>query len=83
MPAPVRVRDLRVNIKEKGFEPGVIYTLEALMEENIALKQAMTSLTKVVDMLIDQHRMLVVGSNALAQQIDKLKKHEEQYKNMN
>lgn len=79
MPGPVRVRDLRDNIKTYGFEKGTVTTMEALLEENIAMRQAVVSLTKMVDGLIDQFGTVLAGTDVMRKQLESLRRADEQF----
>lgn len=50
----IRARDLRANIKEQGFERGVVATLEVMMDEMAELRQHMRQAVELVDQCIEQ-----------------------------
>ena len=61
--APIRARDLRQNIKEMGFEQGVVHTLEAALEEFSVMRQNMRSLAEMMDMCVKQtETMIKIGT---------------------
>ena len=60
---PVRARDLRANIKELGFEQGVVVTMELLLEEHQADRQQMREIAELLFKCIEQvGQMVQVGS---------------------
>jgi hypothetical protein len=61
---PVRARDLRANIRDYGFEQGVIVTLEHLLDEHVSLRQHMRELTSLVSKCVDEvEKMVHIGSS--------------------
>lgn len=76
--APVRARDLRANIQELGFEKGVVYTLELLLDEFTAYRENMRDMTELLALCIQNvERMVHVGEHAKAQ-IEELKRRGDQ-----
>ena len=63
--APVRARDLRANIKEMGFEQGVVHTLELALEEFSAMRQNMRSLAEMMDLCVTQTENMLRVTNVL------------------
>ncbi len=71
---PVRARDLRANIKELGFETGVVKTLELMLEEHSHMRYQLHQLTTLVDACIDQvSNMVSVGAH-LRTQLEDMKR---------
>lgn len=75
---PVRARDLRANVKELGFEQGVMTTLELLLDEYSTHRQHMRELTQLVDKCIDQLGVLLSAAHGLKLQLQELKRTKEQ-----
>ena len=72
---PIRARDLRVNIKELGFENGVVTTLEAALEEIGALRTNMRDAAALMsDMMVQMDRFLAV-TGGMRTKIDMIEQH--------
>ncbi|HEY4385340.1 MAG TPA: hypothetical protein VGN34_12850 [Ktedonobacteraceae bacterium] len=71
---PVRARDLRTNIKEYGFEKGVVQTMEQLLDEFAAHRQYLAELREIVDKTIDQMNVFVKLGEGLQTRVDELKR---------
>jgi hypothetical protein len=59
---PIRARDLRVNIKEMGFEKGVVHTLELALEELSAVRGHIRDMAEMVQQCINEtEKMVAIG----------------------
>ena len=76
---PVRARDLRANIKELGFEKGVVSTLELLLDEFAGYRQHMRELTDLTARCIDQIDRFVTVGDKLKREIDEIKREGKQH----
>ena len=57
-----RARDLRTNIKEMGFERGVVETLERMLDEMAEMRQHTRQLVGLVDACIQEiEKMVTIG----------------------
>lgn len=76
--APVRARDLRVNIRELGFEQGVMHTLELLLDEFAAHRENMREVVELIQIMSNNiEKMVHVGERAKVQ-IEELKRRGDQ-----
>lgn len=71
---PIRARDLRTNIKEQGFEQGVVRTVELLLDEFAGLRQHMRELTELVSQCVDQISRLAEVGSRMKDTIDTIKR---------
>lgn len=78
MPLRVRARDLRENVKNYGFEKGVVYTLELLLDELAGYRQHLKELTDLTAQCIDQIDKFVSIGDGLKQDIEKIKREGKQ-----
>ena len=71
---PVRARDLRANIKEHGFETGMVMTLELLLDEHTQDRQTMREMASMLERVVDHmDRLMAVGSS-ITQELDRMKR---------
>ena len=78
---PVRARDLRSNVKELGFEQGVMTTLEMMLEEHSQDRQTMRQMVAILNQCADNVlKMLHVGES-MKQQVEELKRNRDQETN--
>jgi hypothetical protein len=70
----VKARDLRVAVKDMGFEKGMLHTLELTLEELNELKQHQRQLTELVDMCIRQVDMMVQFGDAMKGALEELRR---------
>lgn len=72
----VRARDLRVNIAERGFERGVVHTLELALEDLSALRSNLQTLVNLTDQNIDtMHQFIAIG-DSMKQSIEQLRRNQ-------
>jgi hypothetical protein len=76
MALPVRARDLRANIKELGFEAGIITTLEALLDEFASLRQSMVQMATLQNQLIDVHARFSQALSGIGDKVTSLEKND-------
>lgn len=79
----IRSRDLRVNIKEMGYEKGVVHTLELALDEMADLRLHMRELTELVGRCIEQIDRFVQIGDGLQRRIDEIKRVEDQNDELN
>ena len=72
----IRARDLRSNIKELGFERGIVVTLEAALEEVGELRQHMRQLTALTGECIDRMQQFVQIGEAMRETIETIKREQ-------
>jgi hypothetical protein len=71
---PVRARDLRANIREAGFENGVVATIEHLLEEFAQYRQHMREMTDLLATCVDQVGLMVDAGQAMTKRLDQIKR---------
>jgi len=75
---PVRARDLRANIAEHGFENGVVYTLEQLLDEHTQDRQHLREMASLLNQCMDHlNKMMAVGTS-ITQELDRMKRERDQ-----
>jgi hypothetical protein len=70
----MKARDLRVAVKDMGFERGMMHTLELTLEELNELKQHQMQLVELVDMCIKQVDVMVQFGDAMKSALEELKR---------
>lgn len=61
---PIRARNMRDNIRELGFENGVVVTMEAILDEHAHMRWQLQQLTELVDQCINQVvDMVTIGTD--------------------
>jgi hypothetical protein len=75
---PIRARDLRVTIKEMGFEKGVVHTLELALEEMAGIQQHLRDLTELSAQCVDQIAKFIQIAGGMREVIDRIKRSHEQ-----
>jgi len=75
---PIRARDLRANIKELGFEQGVVQTLELALEELSQLRQYLRDLSELQNAITTRMLQFVEIGDAMSKRIDQIKRDQEQ-----
>jgi len=71
---PIRARDVRTEIAERGFERAVAYILERMLEEFAGHRQQMRELTELVSQCIDQVEKMVHVGGVVQARRDELKR---------
>ena len=71
---PVRARDLRANIAEHGFENGVVYTLEQLLDEHTQDRQHLREMASLLNRCMDQLNKVVAVGSSITQELDQMKR---------
>lgn len=74
----VRARDLRTNIKDYGFENGIVVTIEQLLDEFAGYRLHMRELTDLCARCIDQIDQFTVLGEGMKAQIETIKRVREQ-----
>lgn len=77
VPPPVRARDLRANIKDLGFEQGVVATLEPLLDEHTHMKQLIRELATLLDRCIDEVMKMTHVGESMKQGMEQLKRDQD------
>jgi hypothetical protein len=58
----IRARDLRTNIKEMGFERGVVTTLERMLDEMAEMRQHVRQTIELVDRcIVEVEKLATIG----------------------
>ena len=73
----VRARDVRANIKEYGFEHGVVLTLEGICEEQSGIRQHMREVVEMLDGVLNQLQVLHRFGDALKNKMDQMKRDQD------
>jgi hypothetical protein len=68
----IRARDLRVTIKEMGFEKGIVHVLELVLEQQVELQQNMRTVAELADRCIDELGKLIAFGGQMKQTVDQL-----------
>lgn len=71
---PVRARDLRLNIKDMGFEQGVVTTLEHLLDEFAAHRQYLRELSELQSTCMDTMAQFIQISEAMKHRLETLRR---------
>lgn len=77
--APIRARDLRANIKQYGFERGVVITLELLLDEWAGMRQQMQEMASIQSATIDQLQIMVGNAEGIARRVSTLQQRDQNY----
>lgn len=71
---PVRARDLRANVKELGFEEGILITIELMLEEYVQDRQTMKQVVEILnDCAGNVLKMMHIGEK-MKQELEQLKR---------
>jgi len=70
----VRARDLRVNIKEMGFENGVVHTLELLLDEYAETRQHLQQAVEMLARCVDTIEKLTHAGNGMRRLIEQMER---------
>jgi hypothetical protein len=68
----IRARDLRVIIKEMGYEKGIVHVLELVLEQQVELQQNMRTVAELADRCIDELGKLIAIGGQMKQTVDQL-----------
>ena len=68
----IRARDLRVIIKEMGYEKGMVHVLELVLEQQVEMQQNMRTVAELVDRCIDELGKLIAIGGQMKQTVDQL-----------
>jgi hypothetical protein len=74
MAPPIRARDLQVNIREHGFERGVVVTLNALLDEFAEHRQHMRELTELLVTCVDQVGSMIQAGTLMRDALEQIKR---------
>jgi len=74
---PVRARDLRTNIKDYGFEKGVVATIEAMLEEQGEMRQHLREAVEMLAMFTDRLSDLHLIANGMQNKMDQMRQEQE------
>jgi|KBSSwiStaDraftv2_1062776.scaffolds.fasta_scaffold417852_4 hypothetical protein len=74
MPAPVRARDLRANIKDYGFEQGVVVTIESFLDEYAETRQHLRDVVDLLDRVINEVQKLTTVGDGMAKAINQMRR---------
>lgn len=75
---PVRARDLRANIKELGFESGVVATLELMLDEHAQDRQHIREMVEIVEQCTNIVNSMMQVGTSITQEMDQLKRERNQ-----
>lgn len=75
----VRARDLRIAIKEMGYEKGVVHTLELLLDEFAGMRLHLRELTDMTSRCVEQIDRFVHIGDGMMRDIEKIKREGKQY----
>lgn len=75
---PIRARDLRVNIAERGFERGVVYTLELALEDMSALRANLRDAAEAMQLMVDELGKFMQIATTMSQRIDEIRRRQQQ-----
>ena len=74
---PIRARDLRANIKDYGFENGVVLTVEAMLEEQGEIRQHLREAVEMLAMFTDRLSDLHLIANGMQNKMDQMKREQD------
>ena len=74
----VRARDLRSNIKELGFEQGVVATLEAMLEEHVQDRLNLREMAEMLDRCTDILTTMTQVGDEIRKQLIEMKRINDQ-----
>lgn len=71
----MKTRDIENILKNRGFESGTLYILQALNEENRTLRKSVTEMAQLLNHMVDTMQNVVNGVHGMRnEQIKALKK---------
>lgn len=71
---PIRARDLRANIRELGFEQGVVTTLELMLDEHTQDRQHIREMASLLDRCIDEVTKMIGVGEAMKKNMEQIKR---------
>jgi hypothetical protein len=74
----IKASDLQTNIKEHGYERGVVITLNLALEELSAMRVLMRQLTELQSQLVDRVGEFMQIGAGLQREIDTLRRGQEE-----
>ena len=74
----IRARDLRSNVKEMGFEKGVMHTLELALTQQVEMQQHMRELTDMVARCVDTITTLSQAGEGMIRALEEMKRVHQQ-----
>ena len=77
--APLRARDLRANIKELGFDKGVVMTLELMLDEWVGVREQIREMSELQLTICKVVENMTVVADGIANQMNAIKNKEEQF----
>ena len=72
---PIRARDVRQNIVANGFERGVVITLEAMLEEQSAMRQNIVNAVEVIQSIVEQLDRFLEIASSMQRNVDTVKRN--------
>jgi hypothetical protein len=72
--APIRARDLRANIKEYGYEQGIVTTLEMFFDEFAEVRQHQREMVELLSQCVDQVAKMVQFGDALKDKMEQMQR---------
>jgi len=66
----VRARDLRSNIKEMGYEKGMVHTVELLLEELSAIRLTQREITEMMSAVINHFGQLTMVTDRMKEKVE-------------
>lgn len=79
MPGPIRARDLRANVKQYGFEKGTVISLELMLDEFVAMRQAIVDLTDLQSQMIDRVLDMTTVGDEMQKRLQAIARRETQH----
>lgn len=74
MKGPVRARDLRANIKDYGFEQGVVVTFEAFLDEFTQYRQHQRDVVEMLELCSKNIERFLDISSGMQEQLDTMRR---------
>ena len=71
----IRARDVRTNIASNGFERGVVITLEAMLEEQSAMRQNIVNAVEVIQSIVEQLDRFLEIASSMQRNVDTVKRN--------
>ena len=68
----IRARDLRVILREQGFEKGVVYVLEQTLEQQAEMRQHILAVAELCNKCMDELGKLIAIGGQMKQTVERL-----------